>query len=61
MAPRESENNVYAKCWGDKRRASWSGADLIMVYYGIFWSGQLVKGYINLHICELNIRELTKE
>ena len=21
MAPRESENNAYAKCWGDKQRA----------------------------------------
>ena len=23
MAPRESENNVYAKFWGDKQRALW--------------------------------------
>ena len=23
MAPRETENNAYAKCWGDKQRALW--------------------------------------
>ena len=23
MAPRETENNAYAKIWGDKERASW--------------------------------------
>ena len=23
MAPREAENNAYAKCWGDKQRALW--------------------------------------
>ena len=23
MAPRETENNSYAKCWGDKQRALW--------------------------------------
>ena len=23
MAPRETANNVYAKCWGDKQRALW--------------------------------------
>ena len=23
MAPRETENNVCAKCWGDKQRALW--------------------------------------
>ena len=23
MAPRETENNAYAKFWGDKQRASW--------------------------------------
>ena len=24
MAPRETENNAYAKFWGDKQRALWS-------------------------------------
>ena len=30
MAPRETENNTYAKFWGDKQRALWyvSGAPL---------------------------------
>ena len=23
MAPRETENNAYAKLWGDKQRALW--------------------------------------
>ena len=23
MAPRETENNAYAKFWGDKKRALW--------------------------------------
>ena len=23
MAPRETENNAYAKFWGDKQRALW--------------------------------------
>ena len=23
MAPRETENNAYAKSWGDKQRAIW--------------------------------------
>ena len=35
MVPRESENNAYAKLWGDKQRALW------YVWYGIFLSGQL--------------------
>ena len=34
MAPRETENNAYAKFWGDKQTA--------LCRYGIFWSGQLV-------------------
>ena len=37
MAPRETENNVYAKFWDDKQRVLW----YVMVCYGIFWSGQL--------------------
>ena len=31
MAPRETENNAYAKFWADKQRAFW---------HVIFWSGQ---------------------
>ena len=31
MAPRETENNAYAKFWGDKRRAFW----YVMVFSGV--------------------------
>ena len=31
MAPRETENNAYAKFWGDKQRASW----YVMVVSGV--------------------------
>ena len=31
MAPRETENNAYAKFCGDKRRASW----YVMVFSGV--------------------------
>ena len=31
MAPRESENNVYAKFWGDEQRALWH----VMVFSGV--------------------------
>ena len=31
MAPRETENNAYAKFWGDKQRASW----YVMVFSGV--------------------------
>ena len=31
MAPRESENNVYAKFCGDKQRALW----YVMIYSGV--------------------------
>ena len=30
MAPRETENNAYAKFWGDKQRALW----YVMVFSG---------------------------
>ena len=31
MAPRETENNAYAKFWGDKQRVLW----YIMVFSGV--------------------------
>ena len=31
MAPRETEDNVYAKFWGDKQRALWD----VMVFSGV--------------------------
>ena len=38
MAPREAENNTYAKFWGDKQRALW----YVMV---LNCSGQLKKRF----------------
>ena len=35
MAPRETENNAYAKFWGDKQRALW---------YVMVFSGVVIKG-----------------
>ena len=35
MAPRETEDNAYAKFWGDKRRVLW----YVMVFSGVVnWS-----------------------
>ena len=31
MAPKETENNDYAKFWGDKKRALWC----VMVFSGV--------------------------
>ena len=31
MAPRETENNAYAKFWGDKQRPLW----YVMVFSGV--------------------------
>ena len=31
MAPRETENNAYAKFWGDKQKALW----YVMVFSGV--------------------------
>ena len=31
MAPRETENNAYAKFWGDKKRPLW----YVMVFSGV--------------------------
>ena len=31
MAPRETENNAYAKFWGDKQKALW----YVMVFSGL--------------------------
>ena len=31
MAPRENENNAYAKFWGDKQRALW----YVMIFSGV--------------------------
>ena len=38
MAPRETEENAYAKVWGDKQRALW----YVMVFW-YFWCGQFIE------------------
>ena len=37
MAPRETENNAYAKFWTDKQRALW----YVMVFSGVVNTGTL--------------------
>ena len=41
MAPRETENNAYAKFWGDKQRTLW----YVMVF--LEWSMAANEGVIN--------------
>ena len=45
MAPRETENNAYAKFWGDKQRVLW----YVMVFSGVVNS---LKGLVqdNAHV-----------
>ena len=38
MAPRETENNAYAKFWGDKQRALW----YVMVFFGVVNYGMII-------------------
>ena len=42
MAPRETENNAYAKFWGDKQRVLW---------YVVVFSG--VVNYLDANKCAL--------
>ena len=44
MAPRETENNAYAKFWGDKQRALW----YVVIFSGVV-NSQL--GYIKTLTC----------
>ena len=45
MAPRETENNAYAKFWGDKQRALW----YVMVFSGV----------VNCHIQWIQIYQVS--
>ena len=45
MAPRESENNAYAKFWGDKQRA----LQYVMVFSGV------VNGYEIYNLIQFNL------
>ena len=60
MAPRETENNAYAKFWGDKQRALW----YVMVFSGVDNSirnkrqGELIKGPFSVALLPPIINEL---
>ena len=43
MAPRETENNAYAKFWGDKQRTLWC----VMVFSGVANCRWLTWRYLN--------------
>ena len=47
MAPRETENNAYAKFWGDKQRALW--------YVMVFLEWSMVIPTLH-HNCHRNLR-----
>ena len=38
MGPRETENNAYAKFWGDKKE-----------HYGVVW--YFLRGIVHLQVC----------
>ena len=60
MALRETENNAYAKFWGDKQRALW----YVMVFSGVDNSirnkrqGELIKGPFSVALLPPIINEL---
>ena len=41
IGPRETENNAYAKSWGDKKRALW----YVMVFSGVVNAGKSGKSF----------------
>ena len=45
MAPRETENNAYAKFWGDKQRALW----YVMVFSGVVNTVSVIVMQIRLY------------
>ena len=49
MAPRETENNAYAKFWGDKQRTLW----YVMVF--LEWSIALMEKREKILICEKSV------
>ena len=51
MAPRETENNAYAKFWGDKQRALW----YVMVFSGVVNCAYLVRASLNFLYIPLNV------
>ena len=53
MAPRETENNAYAKFGGDKQRALW----YVMVFSGVVNSGPASLWFIMAQCTNHNFRE----
>ena len=47
MAPRETENNAYAKFWGDKQRALW----YVMVFSGVVSTNTVTWTELPLQFC----------
>ena len=47
MAPRETENNAYAKFWGDKQGALW----YVMVFSGVVSSNTVTWTELPLQFC----------
>ena len=45
MAPRETENNAYAKFWGNKQRALW----YVMVFSGVVNTVSVIVMQIRLY------------
>ena len=52
MAPRETENNAYAKFWNDQQRVFW---------YVISWSGQLGEPFAAARFTNRDITLLQKD
>ena len=51
MAPRETEDNAYAKFWGDRQRALW----YVMVFSGVVSTGQILGCSVISHLKPLPI------
>ena len=47
MAPRETENNAYAKFWGDKQRTLWYV--MIFLEWSIAFVSLMTVGFISVH------------
>ena len=45
MAPRETENNAYAKFWGDKQRVLW----YVMVFSGVVNFDHRFRESVDIH------------
>ena len=58
MTPRETENNAYAKFWGDKQRALWYVMVFsVVVNYGNQSQFQFVNSLVVLLVLEHSIAE----